>query len=247
MKIFFVKNFFTETEKSQIEKTMSKYTPFSKEEIAKFKQGCVDNSGWKQIYRTDDVMVFTQKTEGSVLKFKCITKQMNTLEPEYIFSAYCDREYCKTTKTNDVLFDVVEKLDCCNEIIHRVQKMPMMDARDFVYQLIRYHNKDKTDYILYSKSVDSDIPPVKGSIRGQMFVQGTLITKISTGTLIYSLSHIDMNGKIPSALTGDTMVKQMTKKMMKRAKKNVDGYQKWADEHKDTNKWWLETLDWMME
>ncbi|ELP94422.1 hypothetical protein EIN_046850 [Entamoeba invadens IP1] len=221
---------------------------YTKSVIMDFKKAAESQDGWKQIYRTDDVMVLTQKTEGSIVKFKCITKQVKDAEPEYVFSSLCDREYLATKESNDLKFDVVDKIDCCNEVIHRVQKMPLMDDRDFVYQLIRYHNKEKTDYILYSKSVNTKIKPEKGTTRGHIYVQGTLITKVpNVGTLVYTLSHVDMGGKVPSTLMGDTMVKQMTKKMLKQFKKKAEDYKSWQAQHSNLDQYWLQTVDWMEE
>ncbi|KAL7719109.1 START domain-containing protein [Entamoeba marina] len=225
---------------------MSNYTPATEDEIIAFRKACVDNDGWKQVVRKDDYMIFFKKTEGTIIRFKFITKQLNSFEPEYIFSSYCDREYCKTLDSMDVLFDVIEKIDVSNEIIHRVQKMPMMDERDFVYRFTRYHNKSNTDFIMYSKSFESSIPAKKGAVRGKILCTGSLITKnASAGTLIYTVSEVDMGGKIPSGLMGETMIKQMGKKMIKKAKKNIEGYKKYVTEHPNDPKWWLETVEWM--
>ena len=199
-------------------------------------------------------MILTQKSEGSRVKFKCITKKLKEFEPEYIFSSYCDRDYCKTLKENhDVLFEILTKVDDCNDIIHRVQKFPMLDNRDFLYRFTRYHNKAKTDYIMMSKSIDPEsieqkVEVMKGAVRAQMFNCGSLITKLeNVGTLIYSISEMDLGGKVPSTLMGDTMVKSIGKKMMKKAEENVKNYKEFSEkpENQSREKWWLKTLEWM--
>ena len=152
-------------------------TGYTIEDIQRFKNMCEDNTNWKLVYKKGDNEIYSQKGDGATAKFKCISYQSKEYEPEHIFSAYCDRDYCKTQKSNDVLFEVIKQIDCCNEIIHRAQKMPAISLRDFVYKFIRYHNKENTEFIIFSESIDYDVPLMKDATRGHINTQGTYIKK----------------------------------------------------------------------
>ena len=221
-------------------------TVYTANDIEQFKQMCLDHSNWKLIYNKGDHEIYSQKSDSKTAKFKCVTKQSKQYDPEYVFSSFCDRGYCKTLKGNDIVFDVVRQIDSCNEIIHRVQKMPMMSPRDFVYKLIRYHNKENTEFILLTQSIeDESVPVMKDATRGHINVQGSYVRKTEEGTILYSYSDINLKGSVPSALFGETMVKTIAKSMLSTSKSNVENYKAYQEKHKDEEKWWLKTLDWM--
>ncbi|ELP86593.1 hypothetical protein EIN_162270 [Entamoeba invadens IP1] len=222
-------------------------TAFTKEEVMSFKEQLLSNEGWKKLTKEgEDPEVYSKANENKLFTFKIITHQLKDLEPVEIFNAQNDTAYVLSLKSVIVNKEVLEKIDDCNEIIYQTQKMAMLDPRDFVLKTIRYHNKDMTEFITYCKSVDNTIPIKKGTIRATVYIQGGLITKSEKeGTTVYTTSCVDLAGNVPQAIMGETMTKKISKKMVTKIKENVLNYPKWEEQHKDVEKTWLKTLDWM--
>ena len=221
------------------------YKPFVKEDIEQFKQLLEGNDNWKEILDKNGTKIFATPNQKG-MKFKMISTTFKDYEPVDLFSMGFDKEFMKTLSEHGEIFsEVINQIDCTQEVIHRVTKMPLMDPRDFVIQTIRYHNKDNTEFISYSKSVENDIPLYKNSIRAIIYFQGILIRKTPEGTMYYMASHIDMGGKMPSG--GETMLKTMGKKMPKKVKENAEKYKKFNEANKNRPMPWLETVEWMNE
>ena len=222
------------------------YKPFGKEDIDQFRELIINNDGWKEVMNKNGLQLFTQTVEKG-MKFKFTTTLFKDVEPLQFFDMQRDTEFMKTNVDNFVLNEVISELDPCQSVLHRVTKIPMFDPRDMVIQLINFRNGDDSEVIILFRSVETDIQPVKGSVRATVYNQGFRLVKTAEGTLFTMYGHSDMGGKM-SGMGGETQLKMMSKGMPKKMKENIEKFRKYNEKHKERAKPWMEKkLEWMNE
>ena len=222
------------------------YKPFGKAEIDEFRGLLTNNDGWKEVMNKKGTALYTQPVEKG-MKFKFTTMAFKDVEPLEFYDMQNDLEFMKTLDNNVILRDIVAELDPCQAVIHQVSKMPLFDPRDMVIQILKYRNKDDTEIIIMMRSVETDIQPVKDSIRAVVYNQGFRLYKTPEGTVFSMYGHTDMGGKM-SGMNGETQLKMMAKGMPKKMKENYEKFRKFNEKHKDRAKPWMEKkLDWMNE
>lgn len=203
------------------------YKPFTKQDIDEFRTLVENNEGWKQIVNKDSMQLFTQQVEKG-MKFKFTTTLFKDVEPMEFYDMQCDKEFMKSLGDNLLLNEVIAEIDSCQSVVHRVMKMPLFDPRDMVIQLINYRNKDDTEIIMMSRSVENDVQPYKGSIKAVVYNQGFRLYKTPEGTMFSMYGHSDMGGNL-SGMNGDTQLKMMSKSAPKKMKENIEKFRKYED------------------
>ena len=221
-------------------------TPFTKSDVDEFRNLIESNEGWKQIINKPELQLYSQSVEKG-MKFKYSTSILKNITPLEFYEMQNDLAFQKTLSDNVLLSEVVTQIDSCQAIVHRVMKLPLFDPRDMVIQVLNYRNKDDSEVILMFKSVESDVQPVKGSVRAIVYYQGFRMKRTEEGSVFTMYSHCDMGGNM-SGMNGDTQLKMMAKGMPKKMKENMEKFKKWNEKNKDREKPWLENkLDWMNE
>ena len=166
-----------------------------------------DVSEWSQVCKTDEVIVFKKKTEGSPMILVKAVATLRGIPAEIVFKAIYDTDIRQTWDKLFYRFEVVEhdeeKLET---VLYYIIKAPFgISNRDFLQRRRVMYNFPKKDVTtMHFKSIEHpDKPPVSGIIRAETILSGYIIEQIQDDPPVSQLiviSQNDIKGLIPKYL-----------------------------------------------
>lgn len=199
---------------------------------------CENHAGWHCAYDKKSIKVWTKQMSKSSFHMIKARSLMDDVPASTAYDVLHDTMYRSVWDKYMLSTIDIGPINPNNDICYyAVGAMPPFRSRDFVMQRswIDFGNEK---FICSHSVCHEKYPPMKGYIRGTVFLTAYLIREVGNGCQITFVTHSDPKGKLPAWLT-NRLTKVVGPRVIKKLHKACINYPKWKSQNQPHYKPWL--------
>lgn len=233
-----------------VENSGQRYKVETIEGFRKFRDYATAEEGWRQHYTAENpaLKVESRIDPNTKLTVFRVYREMPEVDPRALYDNFHDADYRVTWDENMQEGYNICKLNAHNDIGYYAAKLPWpLSGRDFC-NIRAWMEFTNGDYVIFNHSVPHpDCPEKKGRVRAKSHLTGYYVRPRKGGgtTLIY-ITHSDMGGAIPKAIT-DTVLNKKVPDLMCNIEKCALKYIPWSTKQYPpghVHPWTTPKMDW---